>query len=45
MNLAYAIFAGILNQDEVPAELLEALEQPLSYYQELKDHGDLKLPE
>lgn len=45
MNLAYAIAAGILNRDEVPAELLEALNNPLSFYQDLKDRGDLRLPE
>jgi len=45
VNLAYAIVAGILNRDEVPIELLEALEQPLSYYQKLKERGDLELPE
>lgn len=45
MNLAYAIATGILNRNEVPAELLEALGQPLGYYQLLKDRGDLQLPE
>jgi hypothetical protein len=44
-DLAYAIVAGILNRDEVPTALLEALEQPLSFYQGLKDRGDLRLLE
>jgi hypothetical protein len=37
MMLAYAIVAGILDRDEIPAELLEALERPLGFYQGLKD--------
>ncbi|MBN1312225.1 MAG: hypothetical protein JXB30_12470 [Anaerolineae bacterium] len=45
MNLAYAIVAGILDRDEIPTELLEALDGALRFYQGMKDSGDLRLPE
>jgi hypothetical protein len=45
MNLAYAVVAGILSRDDLPVELLKNLERPLGFYQGMKDHGDLKLPE
>ncbi len=44
MNVAYAIVTGILNRDEIPAELLEALSGLLAFYQSHKDKGDLKEP-
>lgn len=45
MMVAYAIAAGILSEAEVPAELLEALSRPLSFYQSLKERNELRLPE
>ena len=32
LNVAYAIVAGILDPAEIPADLLSALERPLSFY-------------
>jgi hypothetical protein len=43
-NVAYAIVAGILDPTQIPAELLEALERPLSFYQSLKDRDELRMP-
>lgn len=44
MMVAYAIAAGILKREEIPAELLEALTGPLEYFDGLKDRGELKIP-
>lgn len=44
MNVAYAIVSGILNRDEIPTELLEAIERPLSFYQGMKDRNELREP-
>ena len=44
MMVAYAIAAGILEREEMPAELLEALTRPLEYYDRLKERGELKIP-
>ena len=43
-NVAYAIVTGILGRDEVPAEILEALERHLAFYQSMMDRGELKMP-
>jgi hypothetical protein len=43
-TLAYLIVAGVLDRNEIPPELLEALERPLSFYQSLKDQGELREP-
>jgi hypothetical protein len=45
MNVAYAIMVGILDESEVPAELIEALARPLAFYQSLKDRDELKFPD
>jgi len=37
MNVAYAIATGLLERESQPAELLEALAAPLSFYQSLAD--------
>jgi hypothetical protein len=34
----------MLNRDEIPAELLEAISSWLAYYQSLKDDDTLKEP-
>ncbi|MBN1878150.1 MAG: hypothetical protein JXA33_28270 [Anaerolineae bacterium] len=44
MNVAYAIIAGILEREEVPVEVIEALDRPLSFYESVKARGDLRLP-
>jgi len=44
MMVSYAIAAGILKQEEIPAELLEALTGSLEYFNDLKEDGDLKAP-
>lgn len=44
MMVAYAIAAGILKREEIPAELLEALTNPLAYFNSLRDRGELKIP-
>jgi len=43
MNVAYAIVVGILAKDEMPSELLEALERLIGFYQGLKERDSLKL--
>jgi hypothetical protein len=45
MNVAYAIVVGILSQDEVPPELVQALERPLAFYRDLKERDELRYPE
>jgi hypothetical protein len=37
VNVAYAIAAGILNRDEVPAGLLEAISSLIVFYQSLDE--------
>jgi hypothetical protein len=43
-NVAYAIVTGILNREEVPEELIDAIEKHLRFYQSLKDDGELRMP-
>jgi hypothetical protein len=43
-NVAYAIVTGILNRQDVPEELIEAIDKQISFYNSLKDTGELKLP-
>jgi hypothetical protein len=45
MNVAYAIATEILNRDEVPAELLESLAGPLSFFESLDARGQLRKPD
>jgi hypothetical protein len=45
LAVAYAIVAGLLKPDELPAELLEALGGPLSFYQSLKARNELREPD
>lgn len=44
LNVAYAVVTGILNESEVAAELLEAIQRPLDFYRRLKEEGDLRMP-
>ena len=43
--MAYAIVVGILKQEEIPAELLEALENWIALYQSWKEEDRLQEPE
>lgn len=45
MTLAYLIAGGILDYDEVPDELLQALHRQLAFYEMLKERDDLRAPE
>jgi hypothetical protein len=45
MNVAYAIVIGVLERKSLPAELLEALAAPLSFYQSLADQNALATPD
>ncbi|MBN2385502.1 MAG: hypothetical protein JXB85_00675 [Anaerolineales bacterium] len=42
--LAYAIVTGLIDREQVSAEVLETIQGPLSFYQSLKEHGDLLRP-
>ncbi len=44
MMVAYAIAAGILKREEIPAELIEALTSPLEYFDRMRERGELKIP-
>jgi len=44
MMVAYAVAAGILKREEIPAELLEALTNPLEYFERMRERGELKIP-
>ncbi len=44
LNVAYAIAAGILGQGEVPADLVQFIEGPLDFYQNLRQNGELQIP-
>ncbi len=44
MNVAYALVTGILSREEVPAELWDALERQISFYQSMKDRNELRMP-
>ncbi|MCJ7702553.1 MAG: hypothetical protein MUO62_13300 [Anaerolineales bacterium] len=43
-NVAYAIVSGMIDQGKVPIDLLEAIQGPLGFYQDLKDRDKLKYP-
>ncbi|NBD35721.1 MAG: hypothetical protein GVY30_06945 [Chloroflexi bacterium] len=45
MNVAYAIVVGILDEEEVSEELLEALSGAIQVFQSMKENGELKLLE
>jgi hypothetical protein len=44
MSVAYAVVMGILEENEIPVELLEAIAGPLDFYHSLKKRGELKEP-
>ena len=41
-TVAYAIVLGILDEAEVPEELLEAISRPLAFFRSLKERDDLR---
>jgi hypothetical protein len=43
-NVAYAIVTGILNRQDVPPELIGAIDKQISFYESLKNSGELRLP-
>jgi hypothetical protein len=45
VNVAYAIVTGILDEDEMPSDLLEAIARPLAFYQGLKERDELREPD
>lgn len=45
MMVAYAIAADILERREIPAELLDALSNLLEYFDQIKERGELKVPQ
>jgi hypothetical protein len=45
MNVAYALVVGILDEDEVPANLIEAIARPLAFYQGMKERNELRDPD
>ena len=44
-NVAYALVTGILDEGEVPSDLLEAIARPIAFYQGLKDRDELREPD
>jgi hypothetical protein len=42
ISVAYAIVVGILDEDEVPAELVEALSGLLDLFRSLQERGELR---
>ncbi len=42
LAVAYAIVAGVLAEDEVPAELLEAISGPIAFYRSWQEEGRLR---
>ncbi|MCB9135240.1 MAG: hypothetical protein H6636_07425 [Anaerolineales bacterium] len=43
-NVAYALVTGILNQQEIPGELIEAIDKQIRFYEALKNADELRLP-
>lgn len=44
LHVAYAIVTGMIDRDKVPIDLLEAIQGPLGFYQDLKDRDELIYP-
>jgi hypothetical protein len=45
MMVAHAVVAGLLQRDEVPADVLQALEKPLEFYQRGLADGTISMEE
>ena len=44
MNVAYAIVTGMLDRETIPAQVLQALEQQIGFYESLKQKNELRMP-
>ncbi|OGP56514.1 MAG: hypothetical protein A2162_10515 [Deltaproteobacteria bacterium RBG_13_52_11b] len=44
MMVAYAVVAGIFDENEVPGEVSEAISGHLSFFRSLKEQGKLQMP-
>lgn len=42
LSVAYAIVVGVLDQEELPAELLEAISGSLEFFRSLRESGRLR---
>jgi hypothetical protein len=45
MMVAYALVAGFLREDEVPAEVLDALSKPIAFYRQGLADGTVRMEE
>ena len=45
MSVAYAIVLGILDEEEVPEELLEAIARPIAFFRSLHERHELRVRE
>jgi len=43
-NVAYAIVTDMLDREEIPKELIEAIDNHVRFYESLKDSGELRFP-
>lgn len=44
INVAYAIVTGLLDREEMPEEIVTAIEDEIGFYETLKENGDLREP-
>jgi hypothetical protein len=45
ISVAYAIVVGILDRDEVPAELLEAISRQIDWFESQQERDELRAPD
>ena len=45
MNVAYAIVAGLLNREQIPEEIMKAIEDEIHFYEMPKESGNLREPD
>lgn len=45
MHVAYALTTGLLSEDEVPREVLKALEEPIAFYRQGLANGTVSMEE
>jgi hypothetical protein len=43
-NVAYAIVTGMLDREEIPADVMEAIQGQITFYEDLKKRDELKYP-
>ena len=44
MNVAYAVVTGLLNREQIPEEIMKAIEDEIRFYEMLKESGKLREP-